>query len=105
MPTRRRPRCSSGGTDFILGERRSRTPSGTWKFSSFSSRRWVERQLSGHRRYPMALLRIPDENRTIEGDSEVGAYLTARGIDYEHWNPPVSLPDGATHDELLAAYA
>jgi 1,2-dihydroxy-3-keto-5-methylthiopentene dioxygenase len=53
----------------------------------------------------MALLRIPDENRTIEGDSAVGRYLAERGIEYEHWNPPVSLPDGATHEELLSAYA
>jgi 1,2-dihydroxy-3-keto-5-methylthiopentene dioxygenase len=53
----------------------------------------------------MAQLRIPDENRTIEGDAEVSAYLAERGIDYERWVPPFTMPPGASADELLAAYA
>jgi 1,2-dihydroxy-3-keto-5-methylthiopentene dioxygenase len=52
----------------------------------------------------MALLRIPDENRTIEGDSAVGAYLAERGIDYERCST-TAIPAGASADEVLATYS
>jgi 1,2-dihydroxy-3-keto-5-methylthiopentene dioxygenase len=52
----------------------------------------------------MALLRIPDENRTISDPAAVSAYLTERSIDYERWTPETSLPIGAPADAILAAY-
>jgi 1,2-dihydroxy-3-keto-5-methylthiopentene dioxygenase len=52
----------------------------------------------------MALVRIPDENRSISDPAEVSAYLTARSIDYEKWTPSTSLPIGAPADAILDAY-
>jgi 1,2-dihydroxy-3-keto-5-methylthiopentene dioxygenase len=53
----------------------------------------------------MALLKIPDENRTLTDQAEVGAYLAERGIEYERLGPQRNVPSTATADELLAAYA
>jgi 1,2-dihydroxy-3-keto-5-methylthiopentene dioxygenase len=52
----------------------------------------------------MALIRIPDENRTIDDDRAVGRYLADRGIEYERWTPRESLPEGAPADAILDAY-
>ena len=52
----------------------------------------------------MALVRIPDENRSISDPAEVSAYLAERTIDYERWTPSVSLPIGAPADAILGAY-
>src|SRR5262245_40250253 len=52
----------------------------------------------------MALLRIPDENSSIENQAEVIAYLTERGIEYERWTPNVEQPAGLSADALLDAY-
>jgi 1,2-dihydroxy-3-keto-5-methylthiopentene dioxygenase len=52
----------------------------------------------------MALLRIPEENRTISDAAAVTAYLTERSIDYERWTPETSLPIGAPADAILTAY-
>ena len=52
----------------------------------------------------MALVRIPDENRSISDPAEVSAYLEARSIDYEKWTPLTSLPIGAPADAILTAY-
>jgi 1,2-dihydroxy-3-keto-5-methylthiopentene dioxygenase len=52
----------------------------------------------------MALVRIPEENRSISDPSAVCAYLAERSIDYEHWTPSVSLPVGAPADAILNAY-
>jgi 1,2-dihydroxy-3-keto-5-methylthiopentene dioxygenase len=52
----------------------------------------------------MAQLRIPDENRTIDGEAEVVAYLAQRGIEYEHWTPQGQPASGLTPDALLEAY-
>ena len=35
----------------------------------------------------MALVRIPDENRTIDDAVGVRDYLAERGIEYERWTP------------------
>lgn len=52
----------------------------------------------------MALLRVPDEDRTLTEREAVREYLAERGIEYEHVGPA----DGATAemsaDALLAAY-
>ena len=52
----------------------------------------------------MALLRIPEENRSISDPAEVSQYLAERSIDYEKWTPSASLPIGAPADAILAAY-
>ena len=43
----------------------------------------------------MAVLRIPEEDRTITGKEAVTAYLGKIGIDYDVWEP--SHPLGWTH--------
>jgi 1,2-dihydroxy-3-keto-5-methylthiopentene dioxygenase len=53
----------------------------------------------------MAILRIPDENRTLRDEGEIGRYLTDRGIEFERWSPDVHVRNDATADEVLAAYA
>ncbi len=40
----------------------------------------------------MAVLRIPDENRSLREHGEVRDYLAGIGIDYEHWESPADLP-------------
>jgi 1,2-dihydroxy-3-keto-5-methylthiopentene dioxygenase len=53
----------------------------------------------------MAILNIPDENRTISDSEEVTTYLSALGIDYEKWAPEHSVASDAPAEEILAAYA
>ena len=52
----------------------------------------------------MALVRVPDENRSISDPAEVSRYLADRSIEYEKWTPSTSLPVGAPADAILAAY-
>lgn len=52
----------------------------------------------------MALVRIPEESRTIAGQSSVTAYLGERGIDYERWTAREVAAD-ASAETVLAAYA
>lgn len=52
----------------------------------------------------MALLRIPDENRSITEPAAIVAYLAERGIEYERLGAAPAGPT-STQDELLAAYA
>jgi len=40
----------------------------------------------------MAVLRIPDENRSLREHGEVRDYLAGIGIDYERWESPAELP-------------
>src|SRR5919197_1757378 len=35
----------------------------------------------------MAILRIPDENRSLQEHDEVRDFLAGIGIDYEYWDP------------------
>jgi 1,2-dihydroxy-3-keto-5-methylthiopentene dioxygenase len=53
----------------------------------------------------MALLRIPDEKRSLSEVGEVTSYLAKMGIEYERWEPSVSLAPGASAEDILAAYA
>ena len=52
----------------------------------------------------MALLRIPEANRTLKEESEIRSYLDELGIEYER----VGLPEGAaahnSAEELLRAF-
>lgn len=53
----------------------------------------------------MAIVNIPDENRTIRDAQEVTDYLAGLGIDYERWNPSKETAPNAPAEEILAAYA
>jgi 1,2-dihydroxy-3-keto-5-methylthiopentene dioxygenase len=52
----------------------------------------------------MALLRIPEQNRTLTESGEVTAYLAERGIEYERLDG-AAVPDAPSSEALLAAYA
>ena len=51
----------------------------------------------------MAVVRIPEEQRSIEDANEVREFLGARGIEYERTDS-TTVPAGASTDEVLAAY-
>ena len=53
----------------------------------------------------MAVVRIPEEHKTLKDDQAIGAYLIGRGIEYERWTPAVQVAEAATSDAILAAYA
>lgn len=53
----------------------------------------------------MAVLRIPDEQRSLSKHDEVRDYLQGIGIEYEHWENPADLPENAKAEQVLAAYA
>ena len=53
----------------------------------------------------MASVRIPEEDRTITEPGEVTRYLAKLGIDYERWVDARRVPEQASVEEVLAAYA
>jgi 1,2-dihydroxy-3-keto-5-methylthiopentene dioxygenase len=53
----------------------------------------------------MAVLRIPEENRTISGKEEVASYLGKIGIAYDVWEPSRPLGSDASQEEILDAYS
>ena len=53
----------------------------------------------------MALVRIPEENRTVEGETSIAAYLAERGIDFERWTDAPEAGPGVTGDGVLALYS
>jgi 1,2-dihydroxy-3-keto-5-methylthiopentene dioxygenase len=53
----------------------------------------------------MALVRIPEENRTIEDVPAIAAFLGGHGIEYERWTDGPDGASGATHEAILEAYA
>jgi 1,2-dihydroxy-3-keto-5-methylthiopentene dioxygenase len=53
----------------------------------------------------MAILRVPAENRTIHDTTAIGQYLSERGIDFERTSVGQRIRDGATADDILAAYS
>ena len=52
----------------------------------------------------MAVLRIPDEERTLNGQDEVRDYLAGIGIDYEKWETKSGVAEDASPEEILKAY-
>ena len=52
----------------------------------------------------MAIVRIPDENRTLRENEEIANYLASIGIDYERWDLPKGVADDASSEEILAIY-
>ena len=53
----------------------------------------------------MAVLRIPEEERSLREQNEVREYLAGIGIEYERWEPPADLPENASVERVLSAYA
>ncbi len=51
----------------------------------------------------MAVVRTGD-GRRLDATVDVTAFLAGEGIDHERWAPSHALPDGASADEVLAAY-
>ena len=52
----------------------------------------------------MALLRIPEENRTLNDDASITGFLAERGIEYERLGAAPEAPTELTAEQLLAAY-
>jgi len=52
----------------------------------------------------MAVVRIPGEGRRLDEPHAVTEFLAAEGIDHERWAPAHALAEGASADEVLAAY-
>ncbi len=52
----------------------------------------------------MAVVRIPQENRTVEQPEQVRNYLGTIGIEYERWPSEGKLPPNASAEEILNAY-
>lgn len=53
----------------------------------------------------MALLRIPDEDRTLTEAAEVATFLADHGIEYERTGAAPGVTADSTSDEILAAWA
>lgn len=53
----------------------------------------------------MAVVRIPEENRSLHEPDEIRDFLAAIGIDYERWQPAAEMPRDASAEQILRAYA
>jgi 1,2-dihydroxy-3-keto-5-methylthiopentene dioxygenase len=52
----------------------------------------------------MAVVRIPDENRSLLEQCDVRDYLAGVGIDYERWEPVAGVGADASPEDILRAY-
>jgi 1,2-dihydroxy-3-keto-5-methylthiopentene dioxygenase len=53
----------------------------------------------------MAVLRIPDDQRSLQEHNEIRDYLAGIGIDYERWPLADSVTPDASAEQILSAYA
>lgn len=53
----------------------------------------------------MAIVAIPDRDRTLSDQQAITDYLAGIGIDYERWDTSRSLKPDAPAEDILAAYA
>lgn len=53
----------------------------------------------------MAIITIPDEERTLEDRQTVTEYLAGIGIEYENWDTSRPVRSDAPAEEILAAYS
>lgn len=53
----------------------------------------------------MAIVTIPDENRTIDDPEAIAEYLASVGIDYERWDSSRLIAPNAPAEDVLAAYS
>lgn len=52
----------------------------------------------------MATVRIPEQNRSIEGAEPIAAFLSRFGIEYRRWPLEERVSPDASSEEILAAY-
>jgi len=53
----------------------------------------------------MAIVRIPDENRTLSGVEDIQSYLATIQVDYERWQSARPVAPDAPPEDILAAYS
>ena len=53
----------------------------------------------------MAIVKIPDENRSLDAPAAITSHLASIGIDYERWEPAHAVESNATAEDVLAAYS
>jgi 1,2-dihydroxy-3-keto-5-methylthiopentene dioxygenase len=53
----------------------------------------------------MAVLRIPEQHRTLQGKAEITQYLGKVGIDYEIWEPEHPVGPESSSEDILKAYS
>jgi 1,2-dihydroxy-3-keto-5-methylthiopentene dioxygenase len=53
----------------------------------------------------VAVVRIPEENRSLHEPDEVRDFLAGIGIEYKRWQSPGELPPDASAEQILRAYA
>jgi 1,2-dihydroxy-3-keto-5-methylthiopentene dioxygenase len=53
----------------------------------------------------MAVLRIPDEQRSLREQNEIRDYLAGIGIEYERWQIAADVPEDASAEQVLRAYS
>ena len=53
----------------------------------------------------MAIVRIPDENRSLNDPEAITAHLASIGIEYARWEPAHAVEPDAAPEEVLAAYS
>jgi len=53
----------------------------------------------------MAIVNLPNEQKTIYDEGEIRSHLASIGIGYERWHPAHEVADNAPPEEILAAYA
>lgn len=53
----------------------------------------------------MAILYIPDENRSLDDYNRIRDFLRGISIDYERWEPVTGIPPDASAEEILSAYS
>jgi 1,2-dihydroxy-3-keto-5-methylthiopentene dioxygenase len=53
----------------------------------------------------MAVLRIPDEQKSLTEQNEIRDYLAGIGIQYERWELAAGVPDDSSAEQVLSAYA
>src|SRR5579864_7009770 len=61
--------------------------------------------MAGTGEMALAVLRIPDEQRSLREEAEVRDYLAGIGIEYERWVTPLDLAENASTEQVLSAYA
>lgn len=53
----------------------------------------------------MAILEIPDQNRTLKAPDEIKQFLASAGVFFDQWSASKALSTEADQDEVLDAYA
>jgi 1,2-dihydroxy-3-keto-5-methylthiopentene dioxygenase len=57
------------------------------------------------RRRDVAIVSIPDENKTLADEAEIRHHLAGIGVGFERWEPAQTVADDASPEEILAAYS